>query len=590
MQQASFEARPLGTAESAESSLPIYVHRRLTDHNGDDDDDANVPTVSSAAPTSAPSSPSSLYILAAIGTCSLPYTFIDSAAACNDAAVSLSLADTSSSAPQIGQSTAKPYGCFFRQSNAKLFFNPDGITTSTSTVLVSVCKLSTSAPTISPTNVANTYSPTAAPTVSPAAPSAAPTISPTNVGDTYSPTAAPTVSTAAPSAAPTISPTNVGDNYSPTVAPTSPAYVMATVGTCSSPYTFIDSAAACNDAAVILSLADTSSSATQIGQSTAKPYGCYFRQTTAQLYFNPDGITTSTSTALVSICKLSTSAPTVSPANMANTYSPTAAPTVSSAAPTSAPSSPLSLYILAAIGTCSLPYTFIDSAAACNDAAVSLSLAGTSSSPAGDAEAQLPYGCLFRPSNAKLFFNPDGITTSTSTVCLSLCKLTTTAPTPAPSPVPTAPSPAPTATPTNIGDTHTPTVSPTAAPTAGAPSNWNPQLESRCASSACDTANGGCTIILSDDFVMGSYSGKIDFSGKAITIWGQGNVLDASGGGRLFPGVGAGSFLELHDTILQNGNAVNVSGWSASRHCVLELFWEPPLTFRSNSWRGTCNF
>ena len=85
---------------------------------------------------------------------------------------------------------------------------------------------------------------------------------------------------------------------------------------------------------------------------------------------------------------------------------------------------------------------------------------------------------------------------------------------------------------------------------------------------------------------MGSYSAKIDFSGKAITIWGQGNVLDASGGGRLFQGVGAGSFLELHDAVLQNGNAVNVSGWSASRHCVLELFWEPPLTFRSNSCGG----
>jgi hypothetical protein len=88
------------------------------------------------------------------------------------------------------------------------------------------------------------------------------------------------------------------------------------------------------------------------------------------------------------------------------------------------------------------------------------------------------------------------------------------------------------------------------------PSNWN-QLKSRCANSACNTANGGCTIILSGNFVMGSYTGEISFSGKAITLWGQEKVLDAAGGGRFFWGDGAGSFLELHDAILQNGQAAN---------------------------------
>jgi hypothetical protein len=39
--------------------------------------------------------------------------------------------------------------------------------------------------------------------------------------------------------------------------------------------------------------------------------------------------------------------------------------------------------------------------------------------------------------------------------------------------------------------------------------------------SACSITNGGCTITLSDDFAMGSYSGEIEFSGKAFTIWGQ---------------------------------------------------------------------
>jgi hypothetical protein len=129
---------------------------------------------------------------------------------------------------------------------------------------------------------------------------------------------------------------------------------------------------------------------------------------------------------------------------------------------------------------------------------------------------------------------------------------------------------APTAAPTNEGDTHAPTPSPTAAPTdvptaaptMNPPSNWN-QLKNTCANSACNTANGGCTIVLSDNFVMGSYPGVIGFSGKTITIWGQEKVLDVSGGGRFFNGEGSGTLLELHDVVLQNGLASVVSG------CVL---------------------
>jgi hypothetical protein len=149
---------------------------------------------------------------------------------------------------------------------------------------------------------------------------------------------------------------------------------------------------------------------------------------------------------------------------------------------------------------------------------------------------------------------------------------------------------APTATPTNEGDTHSPTASPTAVPTASptiaptsAPtsmptatptfspaSNWN-QLSNKCGTSACNTANGGCTITLSDDFIMGSYTytgagqgdSGIDFSGKAITIWGQEKVLDAAEGGRFFKGNGAGSFLELHNAVLQNGHPGNYDGGGA---------------------------
>jgi hypothetical protein len=54
---------------------------------------------------------------------------------------------------------------------------------------------------------------------------------------------------------------------------------------------------------------------------------------------------------------------------------------------------------------------------------------------------------------------------------------------------------------------------------------------------------------------VGSYTSEISFSGKSITIWGQGKVLDAQGSGRFFNGGGVGSFLELHDAVLQNGQA-----------------------------------
>jgi hypothetical protein len=66
--------------------------------------------------------------------------------------------------------------------------------------------------------------------------------------------------------------------------------------------------------------------------------------------------------------------------------------------------------------------------------------------------------------------------------------------------------------------------------------------------------------VLSDGFVMGDGSyddggGEISFSGKNITIWGQGKVLDAHDSGRFFKGEYPGSFLELHDAVLQNARA-----------------------------------
>jgi hypothetical protein len=90
-------------------------------------------------------------------------------------------------------------------------------------------------------------------------------------------------------------------------------------------------------------------------------------------------------------------------------------------------------------------------------------------------------------------------------------------------------------------------------PTLTPPSNWE-QLKIRCGSSSCDMANGGCTIVLSDDFIMGSYASEISFSGRMITLWGQGKVLDASGSGQFFKGIDGDSLLELHDAVLQNGS------------------------------------
>jgi hypothetical protein len=254
-----------------------------------------------------------------------------------------------------------------------------------------------------------------------------------------------------------------------------------------------------------------------------------------------------------------TDAPTAVPSNIGDTYAPTVSPTAVPTAsptdtPTSAPTSPL-LYILATIGTCTLPYTFIDTVATCEAAAVILSLADTTAvyTPLN---FHNPYGCYYKQSIGALYFNPDGGKTDDDTDRMSLCKLATTAPTAAP----TAPTTAPTATPTNVGDTHAPTVSPTTAPTFGPPTNWA-DLKASCSDSACDTANGGCTIPLSDDFVMGSYTSEISFSGKTVTIWGQGTVLDASGGGRFFNGNAAGSLLELHDSVLQNSQTdSSVSG------------------------------
>jgi len=53
-------------------------------------------------------------------------------------------------------------------------------------------------------------------------------------------------------------------------------------------------------------------------------------------------------------------------------------------------------------------------------------------------------------------------------------------------------------------------------------SNWG-EMETACGSSG--------TVTLSDDFVMGTYTGQIDFSGKQLVIIGKGKTLDAGENG-----------------------------------------------------------
>jgi hypothetical protein len=52
---------------------------------------------------------------------------------------------------------------------------------------------------------------------------------------------------------------------------------------------------------------------------------------------------------------------------------------------------------------------------------------------------------------------------------------------------------------------------------------------------------------------MGSYSGRIVFTAKTLSLWGQGKTLDATGEGRLFYGSGVDSSLVLHEVFLENG-------------------------------------
>jgi hypothetical protein len=88
--------------------------------------------------------------------------------------------------------------------------------------------------------------------------------------------------------------------------------------------------------------------------------------------------------------------------------------------------------------------------------------------------------------------------------------------------------------------------------------NWE-AMKTACGSSG--------TVILSDDFVMGTYtptpspqSGGIDFSGKQLVIIGNNKTLDAGEKGRFFYGSGSGSSLEVRNVTMRNGKNTDIFG------------------------------
>ena len=105
--------------------------------------------------------------------------------------------------------------------------------------------------------------------------------------------------------------------------------------------------------------------------------------------------------------------------------------------------------------------------------------------------------------------------------------------------------------------TPTPPPTPTPSPSPGIGS-WA-ELGSVCQKSG--------TYTLKKNFKMGSYTNEINFGGKQLVIWGNNATLDAAQKGRIFSSDSGDDHattttitsLELHDLVLQNGNAAFVS-------------------------------
>ena len=80
------------------------------------------------------------------------------------------------------------------------------------------------------------------------------------------------------------------------------AYKLAAVGNCAGTGTFMDSKKGCEAAATSLGLQDTSAQDATSAQRTSYPYGCYYRENSVTLYWNPDGDKNGKDTSRVSLC------------------------------------------------------------------------------------------------------------------------------------------------------------------------------------------------------------------------------------------------------------------------------------------------
>ena len=110
----------------------------------------------------------------------------------------------------------------------------------------------------------------------------------------------------------------------------------------------------------------------------------------------------------------------------------------------------------------------------------------------------------------------------------------------------------------------------TASSTTAMTPRTDPQSWEALANATAASTVSAITIHLSAHFVMGNYTQEIHFGGKRLVIWGNNATLDAQKKGRFFSSKAGDdddgdddehgkTSLELHNLVMQNGNADGVS-------------------------------
>ena len=164
-------------------------------------------------------------------------------------------------------------------------------------------------------------------------------------------------------------------------------HVLMTKGSCGTHGAWIGSHEACSAAAATLQLEDVS--AATVPDTTGNrnnPFGCYFKQSTQELFFNPHGQRDSTDAGRLSVCGRLR-------------------------------------YAINTAGTCGAHMAWIESADACESAAAGLQLDDDTAATVPDTAGNRnhPYGCYFKQSTKELFFNPHGNKVDDDTSRVSLC-------------------------------------------------------------------------------------------------------------------------------------------------------------------------